>query len=128
LGDGVPTIAFDEMISGACGGSCLAATVVSYYDCYNSLPDGACKILDADVMTRQNWADKYGGPYYSLYEKCTGGREWDIEAILTHEAGHILGLGHSTVAGATMYPSISSCKSEGATIEADDKAGLDALY
>ena len=128
LGDGVPTIAFNEKIKGACSGSCLAATFVSYYDCNNPLPDGHCRILDSDVLTRRNKVDNYGGPYYSLYEPCTSGREWNIEAIMVHEAGHILGIGHTNVAGATMYPSISSCNSGGATIEADDIAALDALY
>ena len=129
LGDGIPTIAFDEKIKGACSGSCLAATFVSYYECNNAFPDGHCKILDSDVLTRRNRADKSGGPYYSLYESsCTSGWEYNVEAIMVHEVGHVLGIGHSNVSGATMYPSVSSCNSSGATIEADDIAALDMLY
>jgi matrix metalloproteinase-8 (neutrophil collagenase) len=100
LGDGTPTIAFDEKIPGTCSGSCLAATFVGFYDC----------------------------DYYSLYEPCWSGKEWNIEAIMVHEVGHVLGLGHTDVSGATMYPSVSSCKSNPATIESDDAAGLGALY
>jgi len=130
LGDGVPTIAFTEMIPGTCSGSCLAATFTGYYHCNDPLhPDGHCLIDDADVETRRNKTDKNGGPYYSLYESgCTSGREWNIEGIMVHEVGHVLGLGHSNVSGATMYPSVSSCQSAPATIEADDAKGLDALY
>jgi hypothetical protein len=42
LGDGIPTIAFDELIKGACAGSCLAVTFVGYYDCDPRLSDGHC--------------------------------------------------------------------------------------
>ena len=128
LGDGTPTIAFDEKIRGTCGGSCLAATFVGYYDCDPTLPDSHCVIVDADVETRRNKSDRYGGPYYSLYEPCWSGKEWNIEAIMVHEVGHVLGLGHSNVSGATMYPSVSSCNANPATIADDDAAGLGALY
>jgi hypothetical protein len=129
LGDGIPTIAFDELIKGACSGSCLAVTFVGYYDCDPTLADGHCEIVDADVLTRKNKTDRFGGPYYSLSEAdCRSGREWNIEAIMVHEVGHVLGIGHTDVSGATMYPSVSSCNSAPATIEADDQAALDALY
>ena len=137
LGDGKPTIAFTDRVKGACAGSCLAVTFTGYYSCDPLLPDNYCVIHDADVQTRKNTADKYGGPYYSLYESnCTSGREWNIEAIMVHEVGHVLGLGHSDVQGSTMYPSVSSCNSNPATINAnpattasnDDALALDALY
>lgn len=130
LGDGVPTIAFTEMISGTCSGSCLAATFTGYYHCNDPFhPDGHCLIDDADVETRRNRTDKAGGPYYSLYESgCKVAKEWNIEGIMVHEVGHVLGLGHSNVSGATMYPSVSSCQPAPATIAADDASALDALY
>ena len=128
LGDGIPTIAFDEMIRGTCTGSCLAATFVGFYSCNAPFADGHCVIHDADVETRRNKIDSWGGPYYSLYEPCTSGKEWNIEAIMVHEVGHQLGLGHSNVVGATMYPSVSSCNAGAATISSDDAAALDALY
>ena len=120
LNDGQSTIVFTDRVKGACAGSCLAVTFTSYYNCPDpALPDGHCVIDDADVQTRRNSADKYGGPYYSLYESCTSGREWNIEAIMVHEVGHVLGIGHSGVSGSTMYPSVSSCNSGPATISAD---------
>jgi predicted Zn-dependent protease len=47
---------------------------------------------------------------------------------MVHEVGHVLGIGHSNVTGATMYPSISSCNSAAVSIEQDDKNALNALY
>ena len=128
LGDGIPTVAFNEMIKGTCSGSCLAATFTGYYGCNSPLPDSHCIIQDADVETRRNKRDPSGGPYYSLYEPCTPGKEWNIEAIMVHEVGHVLGIGHSNVAGATMYPSVSSCNAAPAVISSDDAAALNALY
>jgi hypothetical protein len=128
LGDGIPSIAFDEKIKGTCTGSCLAATFVGYYHCDPALSDGHCVVDDADVETRRNKADRSGGPYYSLNEPCTPGKEWNIEGIMIHETGHQLGIGHSGVSGATMYPSVYSCNSAPATIASDDAAALDALY
>jgi len=129
LGDGIPTIAFNEMIPGTCTGSCLAATFTGFYHCNPAFADGHCVIDDSDVETRSNKATRAGGPYYSLYEtSCRSGKEWNLEAIMVHEVGHQLGLGHTNVAGATMYPSVSSCNPAPATIEGDDRAALDALY
>jgi hypothetical protein len=56
-----------------------------------------------------------------------GGAVPDVRAILTHEMGHSLGLGHSTAMGATMfatYPSGLGWRS----IEQDDRDGVCALY
>jgi hypothetical protein len=128
LGDGIPTIAFKEMIPGTCTGSCLAATFIGFYDCSPPLPDGHCAIDDSDVETRSQKADRWGGPYYSLYEPCRRGKEWNIEAIMVHEVGHVLGIHHSNVVGATMYPSLSPCTSSTAVITDDDSAALDELY
>lgn len=130
LGDGNPTIALTEKIKGTCVGSCLAATFTGFYSCPAGFDgsDGHCRIDDADVEMRSNKADKAGGPYYSLYESCAAGKEWNIEAIMVHEVGHVLGLGHSDVKNSTMYPSVSSCNSAPATIEPDDVTALNALY
>src|SRR5215213_796925 len=54
----------------------------------------------------------------------------DTQAIVTHELGHGLGLGHpssaeSTFADATMGG--ASCKVEGRTLHSDDRAGLQCL-
>ena len=65
------------------------------------------------------WAD---GPGTS-----TGGG-MDIQGVFCHEYGHALGLGHSTVGSATMYPSISGNGSAERSIAADDIAGVQFIY
>ncbi|XP_075504130.1 metalloendoproteinase 1-MMP [Primulina tabacum] len=51
----------------------------------------------------------------------------DLESVATHEIGHVLGLAHSTVKEAIMYPSLSPRKKK-AELREDDVAGIQALY
>jgi hypothetical protein len=97
-----------------CTGSCLAATLTGYYS--------GSTITDADVYTNTRYS------YTSSRESdgCSG--EYDIDGIMVHEVGHVIGIGHSTVAGATMYPSVSSCNYNNRTLEADDTAAKNDLY
>jgi hypothetical protein len=102
---------------GVCTGSCLAATLTGYY----TTQAGDDRINDADIYT--NTAFQY---FSSGEPACSG--EYDIDGIMTHEVGHVIGLGHSTVTGATMYPSVSACNTANRSLEADDRAGRDDLY
>jgi hypothetical protein len=52
----------------------------------------------------------------------------DIQGVACHEYGHALGLGHSNVGGATMFPSISGTGTAARSIEADDIAGVKFIY
>jgi len=53
---------------------------------------------------------------------------WDLASILTHEAGHFLGLAHSTVADATMNPYYRQGTDDFRTLSDDDVAGICAIY
>lgn len=124
LGDGVPMIMFSDPLS-ACTGSCLAATFTSYYG-ERSGGSGSWKVNDADVVTNStgyNWTSQGEDP---------GGvgcsNEIYVEGVMVHEIGHALGLAHSNVAGATMFPSVAYCNNNPATTEADDETALVALY
>ncbi|KAI4327131.1 hypothetical protein L6164_019630 [Bauhinia variegata] len=51
----------------------------------------------------------------------------DLESVATHEIGHVLGLAHSTVKEAIMYPSLSP-RTKKVDLKLDDVEGVQALY
>lgn len=118
LGDGIPMLNFTDP-EHVCNGSCLAATFTGFFEQRN---DGTFRIFDADIVTntRFDWTSE------NEPDGCSG--EFFIEGVHVHETGHGLGLAHTDVSGATMFPSVSSCNNGPASIEQDDEDGLNALY
>lgn len=116
LGDGVPMLNFTDP-QRACSGNCLAATFTGYY---RQRSNGTYEIYDADIVTNTAYA------WASAGESCSS--EMYVEGVMVHEVGHLLGLGHTNVSGATMYPSVSYCNNGPASTEADDDNGINALY
>lgn len=116
LGDGIPMLNFRDP-QGACTGNCLAATFTGYY---SRRADGTYRIYDADIVTNTAHA------WATLGESCSG--EFYLEGVMVHEVGHLLGIGHSSVGGATMYPSVSACNNGPASTEADDDNAVNSLY
>ena len=112
LGDGRPMLNFRNP-TGACSGNCLAATFTGFFT--------GSTIFDADIVTNYN-----GVAWASAGESCSG--EFYIEGVMVHEVGHLLGLGHTNVSGATMFPSVSSCNNGPASTAADDENGVNFLY
>lgn len=102
---------------GVCTGSCLAATLTGYYVSQT----GDDRIYDADVYTNTSVA-----LYSSRESGCSS--EYDIDGIMAHEVGHVIGIGHSNVSGATMYPSVSACNTGNRSLATDDFAARDDLY
>lgn len=118
LGDGVPMLNFDDP-ENVCSGNCLAATFTGFF---SERSDGTFRIDDADIVTNDQFAwTSEGEP-----DGCSS--EFFIEGVQVHEIGHGLGLGHTNVSGATMFPSVSACNNGPATTEQDDEDGLNALY
>jgi matrixin len=79
------------------------------------------RIIDADIVF---WDG--GFTFFAGSTGCSGG--FYIEDIAAHEFGHALGLGHSTLPAATMYPSVSSCNTGNRTLDPDDISGALSLY
>ena len=116
LGDGIPMLNFTDP-QRVCTGGCLAATFTGYY---RQRSNGTYEIYDADIVTNTAYA------WASAGESCSS--EMYVEGVMVHEVGHLLGLGHTSVGGATMYPSVSYCNNGPATTEADDENGINNLY
>lgn len=102
---------------GVCTGSCLAATLTGYY----TTQAGDDRIYDADVYTNTSVA-----LYSSRESGCSA--EYDIDGIMAHEVGHVIGIGHSNVSGATMYPSVSACNTGNRSLATDDINAKNDLY
>jgi hypothetical protein len=91
------------------------------------------EFLFTDIVMNDTYTDWHVGDTIPSCPSC-----FDLQGLLTHEVGHLLGLGHSDVAGATMttcdehVTSGCDCVRAGhtcaQTLEADDAAGLSFLY
>jgi len=79
------------------------------------------RIVDADIVF---WDG--GFQFFVGSSGCSGG--FYIEDIAAHEFGHALGLGRSASPDATMYASVPACSTGNRTLDADDIAGVRALY
>jgi len=77
------------------------------------------EILDADLLFN-DWNFKWG----------TQGKqnEADLQATATHELGHVLGLEHTDVQGASMYARANVGETGKRNLDADDSKGLCDLY
>ncbi len=93
-------------------GAMLALTTVTY-----DAPTG--EILDADVEI-----NSFDNPITLDDDHVIA----DLDAILTHEAGHFLGLSHSCEPGATMYPSYSMGSTDMRELSVDDTAAICAVF
>ena len=94
------------------GSGVLAATFLS------SRRDGS--ITDADIVFGKDVAFT-----------TSAGRDpdhYDVQGIATHEIGHLLGLDHSGLARATLFPFSDRGGVDARSLESDDRVGLAVLY
>jgi hypothetical protein len=82
------------------------------------------EILDADIEVNSHAV--------TIVAKAPGvplkNNEYDLSTILTHEAGHFLGLAHSEVRDATMYYKYNPGTVDQGILKDDDAAGICAIY
>lgn len=72
--------------------------------------------VDIRLNTYQNWATNGAA------------NADDVQGVLTHEIGHLLGMAHSDVPEATMWPYTWYGDTSRRTLEQDDILGVSALY
>src|SRR6266487_2704727 len=117
VGDGINLITVATDNAAAFGSSDSPGRTRVFYD-------SAGTIVEADVALNPN------EPFSSDGTPGT----YDLESTFTHEVGHLLGLEHSAIIGATMQPRQAMNGVYGLpaftqrTLSADDVAGVRALY
>ncbi|MFO0761235.1 MAG: matrixin family metalloprotease [Byssovorax sp.] len=96
-------------------GKALAITYLTF--------DGGGRILDADIIVN-------GGPSrpFSI-DPQAGSPDYDLQSVLTHEAGHVFGLDENTQdPEVTMYFETGRAETQKRDLAPDDEAGLRDLY
>jgi hypothetical protein len=78
-------------------------------------------ILDANIILNLN-------DYTWTVHPETNPAAFDVEAHITHEIGHFIGLDHSGVLAATMSPRYNSGEARGRVLEKDDQIGASDIY
>jgi matrixin len=124
-GDGQSDIIFGDPLN-LCTGSCIAATLTGYY---NTSQTGTCGGLSVVRVTDADVAFNLSYNYTTVAEtNAEGGcsNEIYLEAVTTHEVGHVIGLGHSSVSAALMAPTVTYCVNK--PLNTDDFSGRNALY
>jgi hypothetical protein len=115
--DGTNAISWSKL-----GGTTLGVTNYVTTDTSQSVTCGGnlfYRFVEVDVRFNNafNWQTS---------STCTNG--YDLQGVATHEMGHAVGLGHSNVSGATMYPSVGACDFSTSSLSNDDKSGYSAIY
>lgn len=119
-GDGFPTITFNDP-GNICTGGCLAATLTGFFHA----TAGDDTIDDADIFVDRQ--ARFTSENEDSAASC-GASEFFIEGVLQHEIGHVIGLTHTNVAGATMGAFANPCDNGQDELAADDKNGANNLY
>lgn len=89
----------------------LAVTLTTYNDITGEL-------IDTDIIINGEM------PYSISGER----NKYDLDTVLTHELGHVLGLDESEVRGSTMFPDTSRGETDRRELSTDDIDGILSLY
>ena len=139
--DGLNTICFNQ------SSAAFTTGVLAFTRTYTANAPGAVvgssapaayagQILDSDTLFRNDGQAVYATP--AALATPTGQGAYDLESLLTHELGHWMGLGHSAVIRAIMFPyapppgqylgTRPTPAAPDAPLSDDDRAGIRTLY
>ncbi len=82
--------------------------------------NGNLQLIDSDIVINETY------PQITSAMPCNGGLY--IQNTITHEFGHFIGLNHSDVPTATMWPSEGYCEVDKESLDPDDIAGVQSVY
>jgi hypothetical protein len=121
IGDGISVMGFQVTGSG-CTGSCLGVTLIPATGPGGETFNGVDfeYLNDADIFFNTS------AKFYSDLEADGCRREFHIETVGVHEAGHLLGLDHTPVTDAVMYAFSSQCNP--LNLHPDDVDGINCIY
>lgn len=139
--DGINTICFNQPSTAFTTGVLAFTRVITANAPGASVGSGppaafAGQILDADTLFRNDGQATFATP--GALKTTRGQGAYDLESLLTHELGHWLGLDHSAVWRAIMFPyapppgqflgSRPTAQAPDAPLSDDDRIGLRMLY
>ncbi len=124
IGDGISVMGFNVGGTG-CTGGCLGITITPIP---GATPTETVNGTDFRLMTDSDIFFNPSAKFYSSSESNGCRREYHIESVAVHEAGHLLGLDHTPVTSATMYAFTGQCSESGETLHADDETGINCIY
>jgi matrixin len=110
----------DEVPSFSCGFGGVLAMGGPWYETATTPHQGTFyhAIVNADIVTNNGIS--------CFFQNSVNGSK-AAEELFAHELGHTLGIGHSTIFEALMYPFIHD-DARGALLHEDDRAAIAALY
>ena len=127
----VNTIAFLDPFQDPCADQAYSSFAFAVTIVWHNTSTG--EILDADMMINDQLATRQfaGGPYANCPDSgCPAGNpgEADLASIVTHEAGHFIGIGHSDLEEATMFAVANRESVEKRTLATDDINAVCDIY
>ena len=122
--NGVNTVTFVHDLCGDSFGDVVAVTRKSY-----RLQSGHLFLAEADVVLNANlcW-NAYAGPLHRCDKTLGLTPAIDIQRVVLHELGHVLGLEHPDEAGQTVVALMNRSISDLDTLTPDDRTGAAFLY
>lgn len=95
---------------------------------YTSTDTGQSQVCSGNLIYRFTEVDVRFNNQFNWQTSSTCANGFDLAGVSTHEFGHAVGLGHSNVNGATMFPSVAACDFSISSLANDDRSGYSAIY